>query len=126
MVQWMIDQAIEVIEKKMKGMIVMWHGLIADIPDGWALCDGTQGTPFLKGTFVRGALHQSDMGSDGGSNNHQHTFTSDTHYHGSRSGEEFQQGENFDDITDARVVTGTSDPADSRPPYYSLAFIMKL
>jgi len=27
------------------GVIVMWSGLLANIPSGWALCDGTSGTP---------------------------------------------------------------------------------
>ena len=27
------------------GGIIMWSGSIASIPSGWALCDGTSGTP---------------------------------------------------------------------------------
>lgn len=34
------------------GVIVMWSGTTA--PDGWALCDGTNGTPNLKNRFVLG------------------------------------------------------------------------
>ena len=30
------------------GLISMWAGLISDIPTGWALCDGTNGTPDLR------------------------------------------------------------------------------
>lgn len=48
------------------GLIAMWYGAVADIPDGWALCDGRTGltrtdgngtidTPNLVGRFVRGA-----------------------------------------------------------------------
>ena len=37
------------------GGIIMWSGQIASIPDGWALCDGTQTTPDLRGRFVMGA-----------------------------------------------------------------------
>ncbi|UCG71206.1 MAG: tail fiber protein, partial [Thermoplasmata archaeon] len=29
------------------GTIVMWNGTV--IPNGWALCDGTNGTPDLRG-----------------------------------------------------------------------------
>lgn len=29
------------------GLIGLYSGLVADIPDGWALCDGTNGTPDL-------------------------------------------------------------------------------
>lgn len=37
------------------GTIVMWHGEIADIPVGWNLCDGSNGTPDLRDRFVYGA-----------------------------------------------------------------------
>jgi microcystin-dependent protein len=37
-----------------KGMVTMWSGDINKIPTGWALCDGTQGTPDLRGRFVLG------------------------------------------------------------------------
>lgn len=37
------------------GGIIMWSGSYEDIPDGWQLCDGTNGTPDLRGRFVLGA-----------------------------------------------------------------------
>ena len=37
-----------------KGGIVMWSGKIEDIPLGWALCDGTKGTPDLLDRFILG------------------------------------------------------------------------
>lgn len=37
------------------GMVQMWSGTIATIPAGWALCDGTNGTPNLINKFVIGA-----------------------------------------------------------------------
>jgi microcystin-dependent protein len=36
------------------GSIVMWHGAASTIPDGWLYCDGTNGTPDLRGLFIRG------------------------------------------------------------------------
>lgn len=36
------------------GTIVMWSGSISDIPNGWAICDGTSNTPDLRGKFVIG------------------------------------------------------------------------
>ena len=42
------------------GMIMLWSGLIANIPTGWHLCDGTEGTPDLRGRFVMAA--DSDSG----------------------------------------------------------------
>lgn len=38
-----------------KGTIVIWSGAADAIPSGWALCDGTNGTPNLSGRFVFGA-----------------------------------------------------------------------
>lgn len=36
-------------------MIVIWSGAIVDIPAGWVLCDGNNGTPDLRGVFIVGA-----------------------------------------------------------------------
>lgn len=35
-----------------KGMIVMWAGDDNNIPIGWHLCDGSNGTPDLRGRFI--------------------------------------------------------------------------
>lgn len=43
------------------GMIAWWYGNIASIPDGYALCDGSNGTPDLRDRFVIPAL-QDDEG----------------------------------------------------------------
>lgn len=37
------------------GMIMLWYGRVSSIPAGWALCDGTNGTPDLRNVFVVGA-----------------------------------------------------------------------
>ncbi len=37
------------------GMITLWHGVASQVPAGWALCDGQNGTPDLRGRFVMGA-----------------------------------------------------------------------
>lgn len=36
------------------GGIIMWSGSVASIPAGWALCDGTNDTPDLRGRFIVG------------------------------------------------------------------------
>ncbi len=56
------------------GVIVMWSGTIP--PTGWKICDGTNGTPNLRGRFIIGALpgapvfynNPGDL-SEGGSTN---------------------------------------------------------
>ncbi len=37
------------------GVIVMWSGTINNVPAGWALCNGLNGTPDLRERFVVGA-----------------------------------------------------------------------
>lgn len=54
------------------GIIAMWGGLIANIPSGWALCNGLNGTPDLRGLFVKGAAPGADPGATGGSATHTH------------------------------------------------------
>ena len=36
------------------GAIIFWAGDINTIPEGFSLCDGTQGTPDLSGKFIVG------------------------------------------------------------------------
>ena len=35
-----------------RGTIVAWSGAVQDIPQGWANCDGTNGTPDLRGKLI--------------------------------------------------------------------------
>jgi len=37
------------------GGIIIWSGSIASIPTGWALCNGSSGTPDLRSKFIVGA-----------------------------------------------------------------------
>lgn len=55
------------------GVIVMWGGLLANIPAGWVLCNGQNGTPDLRDRFIRGAANGANPGSTGGSINHSHS-----------------------------------------------------
>ncbi|MEA5622219.1 hypothetical protein [Nostoc sp. UHCC 0251] len=49
-----------------KGMIVMWYGESNNVPKGWAICDGNNGTPDLRDRFVIGAGN-NQKGFTGGS-----------------------------------------------------------
>lgn len=52
------------------GVILMWHGTIANIPTGWRICDGGGGTPNLLGRFVEGvATAATNPGASGGATN---------------------------------------------------------
>ena len=47
------------------GGVIMWSGLISNIPERWALCDGKNGTPDLRNRFVVGAGGDYAIGSSG-------------------------------------------------------------
>lgn len=49
-----------------QGIILIWSGNIIDIPTGWQLCDGTNGTPDLRDRFVVGAGGAYAVGATGG------------------------------------------------------------
>ena len=74
-----------------KGIIVMWSGAVNAIPAGWALCDGTNGTPDLRDRFIVGAGSSYAPSSTGGVNTmnltvaqlpaHNHAVTDPGHVH---------------------------------------------
>lgn len=63
------------------GSIIMWYGSVANIPTGWALCNGANGTPNLVDRFVIGASTGTyAVGATGGYTDaavisHSHTAT---------------------------------------------------
>jgi hypothetical protein len=48
------------------GIVVMWSGAVNAVPAGWALCDGTNGTPDLRDRFILGAHHGRGTGDING------------------------------------------------------------
>ena len=48
------------------GFIGMWSGSVASIPAGWALCNGSGGTPDLRDKFMVGAGNTYSPGGTGG------------------------------------------------------------
>lgn len=48
------------------GTIVMWSGTVYNVPDKWHVCDGTNGTPDLRGRFVLGVSDTYKKGAKGG------------------------------------------------------------
>ncbi len=108
-----------------RGIILLWSGLIAKIPNGFVICDGTNGTPNLTDMFVRGAGHLSAPGETGGNVNHNHTFTGDGHFHDLALALGLQFGPDISDRTTLDPAAGTTDNANGLPPYYALAYIMK-
>ncbi len=52
------------------GVIWIWNGAADAVPEGWALCDGANGTPNLRGRFVLGCSDGYAQGSVGGEAEH--------------------------------------------------------
>lgn len=48
------------------GIILMWSGAITNIPNGWVLCNGENGTPDLRDRFIVGAGSDYSVGNIGG------------------------------------------------------------
>lgn len=57
------------------GTIVLWSGSMNNIPDGWALCNGQNGTPNLSGKFVIGASNSYQPDATGGATSRSITLT---------------------------------------------------
>ncbi len=108
------------------GTILLWSGSIATIPAGWALCDGSQGTPDLRDRFLLGAGGSFNPGNTGGDSIHNHTFTGDGHTHDISAGFGLEPGIDAADITDVTAGSGTTDNQSSLPSYFALAYIMRI
>jgi microcystin-dependent protein len=106
------------------GMIVMWSGSIFSIPDGWAICDGTNDTPDLRNKFIVGAGSTYNIGATGGSANavlvsHTHTATTTVtdpgHTHktnfnnlNGKDFDYFNQGAGYISNIDSGTLTGSN------------------
>lgn len=165
------------------GVITMWSGSVATIPTGWALCDGTGGTPNLLNRFIVAAGDTYAPGATGGSltsaaggththtessaGSHSHTgvtgstvLTTDqipahTHTYSQASGSATEYGTDVNgtsglaststvasgstggglghthtisaDGTHTHTINSVGDHTHTvTPPYYALAYIMKL
>ena len=113
----------------MKNMVLLWWGLLVDVPAGWVLCDGNNGTPDLRNVFVIGAGDTYTLDDAGGSVNHTHTFTGDGHQHSIPNtnacpGASTNLCLNGTD-TGSQGATGTTDADGVLPPYRALYYIMK-
>lgn len=173
------------------GGIIMYSGDVLSLPAEWALCDGTNGTPDLRGMFIVGAGGAYTQGDTGGSETvtlttaqmpvHTHTGPSHSHSVGSlttnstgshshalpyRTNDAVDHnhkgstssvaqggtgaGENWSTtLTDINTLaegshshtisgstaaagtgvtgsTGSGEAHENRPPYYALAYIMRV
>jgi hypothetical protein len=102
------------------GAIILWSGSIGSIPTGWALCDGTNGTPDLRNRFVIGAGSTYAVGASGGSATKNISGTT-----GGPSATGGSGGSGASGVTQTHTHDFTVSNQDVLNPYYSLAYIMK-
>jgi hypothetical protein len=127
------------------GLISIWSGSTGSVPAGWVICDGTNGTPDLRNSFIIGAGSTYSVGQTGGSADsivvsHTHTITDPGHVHNTTSigsgtlinaaasgttGASTSTTASATTGITATNSTGTSGTGANLPPYYALAFIMK-
>ena len=137
------------------GLIAIWSGSLGSIPSGWVLCNGANGTPDLRNSFILGAGSTYAVGTTGGSadaivvsHTHTATVTDPSHSHSSNAGVHGDLGQESGPfssyagygriapsqatidaattgITVANSTTGVSGTGANLPPYYALAFVMK-
>lgn len=50
------------------GSIIPWYGNLNNMPNGFVLCDGKNGTPDLRGKFIAGAGSEYKLSDTGGEN----------------------------------------------------------
>ena len=126
------------------GSIVIWSGTANRIPDGWTLCDGSNGTPDLRGRFVVG-YHPSNgdysVGKTGGEKTH--TISTDempSHSHDvpvSIWGYHLTRGDLWEFMAPSSYYTshqtsissssvGGGRAHENSPPYYALCYIMRV
>lgn len=132
------------------GAILMWSGSANAIPEGWALCNGENGTPDLRGRFIVGAgLWSSDytagdgvdrgysVGDRGGENVHTLTVAEMPSHKHELTGYRMRESSTDSDDDELEVYArdaggapqtsyaGGNASHENRPPYFALCFIMK-
>ena len=122
------------------GAIILYSG--STIPDGWALCDGNNGTPDLTDRFVIGAGKSYQVNDTGGEAEHtltidelpEHSFTlpGDPIINSTANGTVtlgvggyFTTTRKFETLNTTDTI-GSCVAHNNIPPYYALCYIMKI
>ena len=118
------------------GSIIMFNGKAEEIPSGWAICDGKNGTPNLLDRFI---LASTYCGGTGGQSQitlsvsqlppHRHRLKKC--WYGKSDNADDRQVVRWDDSvsTNDQILTeetGFGLPINIMPPYYRLIYIMKV
>ena len=142
----------DICNSPVRGEIKMWSGTVSDIPEGWHICDGTEGTPDLTDRFIIAGtstgptdvrplnelkngilIGTSNLPTDtfttNSSGNHSHSYIGGSGFGGEKSGGSNSSnttGESGEHTHTFRLNTGNQERLKTIPNYYTLIFIMKL
>ena len=128
------------------GGIILWSG--ETIPDGWAICNGSQGTPDLQSKFVLAAGGDYKLGETGGQGEYSLTIANIPAHKHQIYFQEYKWGDNannrpfpnntqdqaiidgadagFNNIYTQNAGESTPTPVPTIPPYYVLYYIMRI
>ena len=134
------------------GAILLWSGAVNAIPEGWALCNGQNGTPNLTDRFIVGAGNQYAVNAVGGLASvtltqnqlpsHQHSYKDGYFAESSISssvdgvdnigknvtgcGDHDQDNNEIPYRNMTTSSSGSGSAFDIRPPYFALCYIMRV
>lgn len=113
--------------------IIAWYQTSGNVPAGWAICDGTNGTPNLVGKFIQGVGSLGDVSPvPVGSATHHHSVNvsgrtgnafGSTAYHVQQGGPPQSPGL---DVTYAFSGSGQTSDELNIPPSIRIVFLMKI
>ena len=89
------------------GIILPFIGTVAEIPAGWAICDGSGGTIDMRNRQIKVTASNGSIGTTGGANSHNHTTAAHGHTHGAHGHTVTQ-----DSSSNASAATGASSAVD--------------
>lgn len=128
---------------------MIWAGSISNIPKGWQICNGANGTPNLLDRFLVGAGSSYSVGTIGGEAFHTLTVSEmPSHRHsimsiaghsdfcrgipesinamGGPAGAASGYYDTFNSGIQVLSNTGGNQSHENRPPYYAVCYLMKL
>lgn len=108
---------LDAIDRLLGGVALPWTLPIADIPEGWQLCDGTNGTKDLRDRFILGAGSTYPFNTTGGGEIEATMGPPD-------NTTDVNNGSGETVASSGHEHTITVDP--NLPPYYTLYFIQKV
>ena len=108
-----------------RGIIIAWANTVEEIPAGWIICDGNNGTPDPRDRFIPGAYNMYEYNDPYGEKDHNHYISGGSHSHKAKAGDDIDSGSKKNKQTALATSSGITDEVSNLPPYHALIYIMK-